>query len=82
MSDFGKKGGTSPTKGKTVNVYAFEYPDGRVGAKKTFKFDGMPASAYIYQYEGKWFVAAIAAPNDEALSHYQQVPAQRGEVED
>lgn len=65
-SDFGRKGGSSPTKGAKALTFRFTYPDGTPGSKKSFDrairlavgYNGQIFAA-VYQHNGTWYVAGL-----------------------
>jgi hypothetical protein len=73
---YGQRGGDGPTRGKKATTYVVTLPDGSVASKRDFNPPVNP-TGYAYQHEGRWYVAAIAEPDDARLKRsYTQCPAE------
>lgn len=59
--NYGKKGGTSATAGKTAATYEATLPNGRVVRAKSFKVQADAAFLAIYlgTHTGEWHVAGV-----------------------
>lgn len=58
-SDFGKRGGTSPTAGATAAMYEGTLPDGSVARKKSFHLTCPDAFLGCFERGGKWMVSGV-----------------------
>ena len=73
----GKKGGTSATAGKKSATYIVELPDGTERQKRTFYAKEPVATAFIYEHESNWHIAAVRDDIPDNMRHYQTVTARR-----
>jgi hypothetical protein len=74
-TEYGKRGGQGPTAGETAAVYDFTFPDNTYGKKRSFKFHGVCAVAFVYQNNGRWYAAGIGDGTEPNMQHYRKVLA-------
>lgn len=82
MTDFGRKGGTSPTVGAKALTFKFTFPDGTAGTKRSFDkriryavgYSG-PIFAAVYQHAGVWYVAGLTCADKGGFPRCEFVPA-------
>lgn len=72
-SNFGKRGGEGPTRGKKSRSYIVTLPDGTTVTKRTFEELTDPVG-YAYLHEGVWYVAAVRERSDASMAHCTVCP--------
>jgi hypothetical protein len=77
MSDYGKRGGSSPTAGKKASVYQATAPDGHLLRKATYKVSVDTAVLYAYQRLGEWHAAGVREKRSWDMDHYTALDARR-----